>query len=361
VVPCKNDARYLPSALESILSQDYAHVECIVVDGGSTDGTIDLLKRYSDRIRWLSQPDRGSFDAINRGWKLSQGEILTWLNADDLWAPGAVRSAVEVFERKLEVDVVFGTAGVVDELGRFQGDLVPPEWDLEYALRHCLHLIYQPASFMRRRILEKVGWLYPAWCHDHDLWLRIARAGGTFEKIPVRLGMDRMRSENLGSLAKIVIPAKIALTKRFFADPGLPPNLQRLRRRAISSAYVRAVDYLLVHRPVHWLLAVRFLLQAILTNPLNIHSIKERGTRPFRYHGLRLLSRMKFGIFTLVTAIRNRLFRLIAAVLTLPKRWLGRVVQRVFVRGTVSSHSRSIILSAWSRQLIGRLRQRSPR
>ena len=115
----------------------------------------------------------------------SQGEILTWLNADDLWAPGAVRSAVEVFERKLEVDVVFGTAGVVDELGRVQGDLVPPEWDLEYALRHCLHLIYQPASFMRRRILEKVGWLYPAWCHDHDLWLRIARAGGTFEKIPV--------------------------------------------------------------------------------------------------------------------------------------------------------------------------------
>ncbi|HET9387319.1 MAG TPA: glycosyltransferase, partial [Gemmatimonadales bacterium] len=116
VVPCKNDARYLTANLESILSQDYPHVECIVVDGGSSDATVDLLKQYGDRIRWVSEPDRGAFDAINRGWKLSTGDILAWLNADDLWEPGAVRAAVETFEKKRDVDVVYGTARVVDEL-----------------------------------------------------------------------------------------------------------------------------------------------------------------------------------------------------------------------------------------------------
>jgi len=350
VVPCKNDARYLPEAIESILSQDYSHVECIVVDGGSTDGTIDLLERYSDRIRWLSEPDRGAFDAINRGWKFSKGEILAWLNADDLWAPGAVRTAVEVFEQKPEVDVVFGTAGLIDERGQLLFDLVPAAWDLEHALRHCLHIIYQPASFMRRRILEKVGWLYPAWCHDHDLWLRIARAGGTFEKIPTRLGMDRMRPETLGRVAELVIPAKIGLTKRFFADRGLPPNLQRLRGRAMSSAYIHGVEYLEVSKPRHWLTAFRLLVQATLADPLNFRVIKERATRPFRYHIPRLRSRISEP----------------GMLVGVPRRWLGRVVQRIFVRGNrdltvkvdslqqavaAAEHANSVVLDAVASRL----------
>lgn len=312
VVPCKNDARYLGAALDSILSQDYPHLECIVVDGGSTDGTLDMLKRCDGTIRWLSEPDRGAFDAINRGWKLSRGDILTWLNADDLWVPGAVRTAVEVFEHKPDVDVVFGTAGVIDELGQVHGDLVPNAWDLEQALRHCFHIVFQPASFVRRRIVEDVGWLYPAWCHDHDLWLRIARAGGTFQRIPVRLGMDRKRPENLGRLAEVVIPAKIGLTMRFFADPGLPPNLQRLRRRAISAAYVRGVDYLRITRPRHWLSAAGLLARALITDPLNIASISERATRPFRWHLRHSRSRMLRPIRALFAAMGKSLFHLLA-------------------------------------------------
>lgn len=279
VVPCKNDARYLPAALESILSQDYPLLQCIVVDGGSTDGTIDLLKRYGDRIRWLSEPDRGAFDAINRGWQLSEGEVLAWLNADDLWEPGAVRTAVDCFERRPDVDVVYGMAGVVDERGLVHGDLVPPAWDLEYALRHCHHVIFQPASFMRRRILEQVGWLYPAWCHDHDLWLRIARAGGTFARLPVRLALDRRRPDNLGDKPEIVVPAKLALTQRFFADPGLPPAIRRLHRRAIGSACVLAVDYLRIAKARDWLIAARFLARAIAMDPRNILLIGERVMR----------------------------------------------------------------------------------
>ena len=292
VVPCKNDARYLRTALESILSQDYPLLECIVVDGGSTDGTIDLLKRYGDRIRWLSEPDRGPFDAINRGWQLSNGEILAWLNADDLWEPGAVRTVVDFFERRPDVDVVYGIARAIDELGRVQGDLVPRTWDLEHALRCCHHVIFQPASFMRRRILEKVGWLYPAWCHDHDLWLRIARAGGKFAKLPVHLGMDRRRPSNRGDQPEIVVPAKLALTQRFFADPGLPPTIRRLQRRAISGAYVLALDYLRIAKLRDWLLAARFLVQAVAVDPGNTRLIGERLTRLLRRCVKSLLSRV---------------------------------------------------------------------
>jgi FkbM family methyltransferase len=261
------------------------------VDGGSTDGTIDLLKRYGDRIRWLSEPDRGAFDAINRGWQLSKGEILAWLNADDLWEPGAVRAVVDFFARRPDVDVVYGMARTVDEDGRVHGELVPPPWDLEHALRRCHHVIFQPASFMRRRILEQVGWLYPAWCHDHDLWLRIARAGGTFARLPVHLAMDRMRPGNLGAQPEKIIPAKLALTQRFFADPGLPPTIKRLERRAISGACVLAVDYLRIAQPRDWLLAARFLVRAVAADPGNVRLIGERLMQLFRRCIKSLLSR----------------------------------------------------------------------
>jgi FkbM family methyltransferase len=322
VVPCKNDARHLSAALESILSQDYPLLECIVVDGGSADGTIDLLKRYGDRIRWLSEPDRGPFDSINRGWQLSNGEILTWLNADDLWEPGAVRTIVDYFERWPDIDVIYGIAGIVDDLGRAHGDLVPRAWDLEYALRHCQHVIAQPASFMRRRILEQVGWLYPAWCHDHDLWLRIARAGGKFARLPVRLAMARVRPNNWGAQLENVIPAKLALTQRFFADPGLPAPVRRLRRRAISGACALAVDYVQISKPRDWLLAVRFLVRAIAADPGNSPLIGVQLWRFLRRCIKSLLSRVSrlcSKVLVRGAGISRRLARLV-----LPRAVAGR-------------------------------------
>jgi hypothetical protein len=164
-------------------------------------------------------------------------------------------------------------------------------------------MIFQPASFIRRRSLEEVGWLYPAWCHDHDLWLRIARAGGTFAKSPARLAMDRLRSDNLGRIAEIVIPGKIALTKRFFAEPGLPPNLQSLRRRGISSAYVRAIDYLRSDQREHWVWAVGLLMQAVVTDPSNMLAISQRALRPICARSAALRARIR----TFASAMRRAL------------------------------------------------------
>ena len=144
--------------------------------------------------------------------------------------------------------------------------------------------------------------------------------------------MDRSRPDALGRLAELVIPAKIGLTKRFFAAPGLPPHLQKLRRRALSAAYLRAIDYLQMSRPRHWLPAARLLAQATVADPLNVGSISERATRPFRRRLRRLLAPV-FGAMRLVARMCRWLLRLVAALLTVPLPWVGRQLERVFLRG----------------------------
>ena len=118
VVPCKNRAAFLRETLESILQQDYANIECIVMDGGSTDGTVAILESYGDRIQWRSEPDAGPAAAINEGWARASGDVLTWLNADDRWAPGAATRAMSYLKSHPEIDVVYGSCRFIDRHGR---------------------------------------------------------------------------------------------------------------------------------------------------------------------------------------------------------------------------------------------------
>src|SRR5690348_7251696 len=94
ITPSLNQAAFIEAAIESVLAQDYPAIEHVVVDGGSTDGTLDLLKRYGQRVRWISEPDAGQSDAINKGVRMTSGPLLAWLNADDQYTPGAVSRAV---------------------------------------------------------------------------------------------------------------------------------------------------------------------------------------------------------------------------------------------------------------------------
>jgi len=291
VIPCRNDIRFLPSVIDSVLSQDYPNIECIVVDANSTDGTQRLLARYGDKIRWVSRPDNGAFDAINEGWRMSRGEVLAWLNADDLWTPGAVKTAVDYLGRHPEMDVVYGTAGVVDEVGTLWGDLVPRPFELRSALLNCDHIIYQAAAFIRRGILEEVDYLYPAWCHDHDLWLRIAHKGGRFGQVHARLGVDRLRGDNLGRVRDLVIDAKLGLTRRFFDNPDLLPQLLSIRRRSMSNAYVRCLDYLDIKHPTDWLKGATMMTKAIAVDPRNTLYVVRQYTKPFRWHVRTTLAR----------------------------------------------------------------------
>src|SRR5689334_5347243 len=116
VIPTFNTQRFLRDTIDSVLEQDYPNIECIVVDGGSTDGTLEILESYGDAITWISEPDEGHADAINKGWRMCHGEILTWLNADDLWAvPDAALAAAGYLQEHPDVDIVYGDCGLLDE------------------------------------------------------------------------------------------------------------------------------------------------------------------------------------------------------------------------------------------------------
>lgn len=279
VIPSLNRSEFLVPTVESVLQQDYPCIECIVVDGGSIDGTLDVLHSYDGRIKWVSEPDQGPPDAINKGWRLGRGEILAWLNADDLWAPGAVRKVVSYLQEHPEADVVYGDCGIIDQDGKRIKTVRVREWDLKYAVEKCDHIIYQAGCFMRRSVLERVGWLYPKLCHDHELWLRISLAGGRFKRLPVLLAYARDHAGNLGSRSDLVIPLKLDLTREFFENPDLPLRLRRLRGRALSNAYLRGVDYVLGDRlgwHRYWPRIFYLGWQAIGADPTNVPRILKR-------------------------------------------------------------------------------------
>jgi len=259
VVPTYNRERYLKDTLDSILSQSYPHVECIVMDAGSTDGTLDLLRSYGERIQWRSGPDSGAAEAINKGWALSKGSVLAWLNADDCWAPGAAQFVADYLQQNPQTDVLYGACGIIDAAGSLVDEYPPERWDLRRAVLTCDHLINQAAAFMRREALESVGWLTEAWCHDHDLWLRLAQAGKRFDRVERRLADARIWPDNLGNQASVVIPAKLALTRRFFDSPALSPEQRGWQQRAWSGAYLRCIDYLRPLQAELWRMAWRSL------------------------------------------------------------------------------------------------------
>ena len=177
VVPSFQQVRFLPSALDSILSQDYGKLEVLVYDGGSTDGTLEVLKGYGDRIWFRSDRDGGQGHAVNEGFERAKGEIVAWLNSDDIYYPGAVSKAVAALQAQPDAGLVYGEGDLVDEGGvlmrRFP-ETVP--FDL-WRLANVSDYILQPTVFFRRWVLERYGMLDEglAWGLDWDLWLRLGR------------------------------------------------------------------------------------------------------------------------------------------------------------------------------------------
>lgn len=175
VTPSFNQGRFIEETIQSVLNQDYPHVEYLVIDGGSTDDTLEILRRYDDRLTWISGPDRGQSHAINKGFRMATGEILCWLNADDLYEPGAIRTAVDYLSSHPEVAMTYGLVKVISE----SGDLTEVKtsskaFDL-WSVIHWAYGIDQASTFFRRAAIEEVGYLDEDlhWCMDWDLWVRI--------------------------------------------------------------------------------------------------------------------------------------------------------------------------------------------
>jgi glycosyltransferase involved in cell wall biosynthesis len=178
ITPSFNQARYLEQTIRSVLGQEYPRIEYIVVDGASTDGSVEIVKKYADKLAWwVSERDSGQAEAINKGLGRATGEIAAWLNSDDYYLPGAVSSAVRVFEENPDVVLVYGDMLAVDENGDPFNTLRYKQLTLQDLL--CFQIIGQPAVFFRREAFEEAGLLDPTFHFllDHHLWIRIAQHG----------------------------------------------------------------------------------------------------------------------------------------------------------------------------------------
>ena len=192
LTPSFNQARWLPDTLKSVRQQTYESIEHIVVDGGSTDGSVEILRAAAGKMRWVSEPDDGQADALNKAFGLSHGEIIGWLNSDDAYfSREAVSTVVSVFEREREVDVVYGNAALAGPDGEiFHMIWRPP--GLRAVLNIArLDLFIQPAVFVRRRALAD-GFLDDTMqsAMDHELWIRLARSA-RFRRVGRVLAIDR--------------------------------------------------------------------------------------------------------------------------------------------------------------------------
>jgi glycosyltransferase involved in cell wall biosynthesis len=202
ITPVRNGMPFVAEMIESVRRQDYPHVEHIAVDGGSTDGTLDVL-RHSDGLIWVSEPDRGMYDAINRGFRMARGEIVAYQNADDRYVvPGAISTAAQHLREHPEVDVVFGSFRYIDEGGTpISGPQPAAPVDLR-ALRRC-NVVPPHATFVRRAVVEQGHWLDPElqFAGDWDWLLGMSEAGRRFAQLPAVLSEFRLHPRSKTSRA----------------------------------------------------------------------------------------------------------------------------------------------------------------
>lgn len=197
-MPTLNQGVFIERALRSITDQRYPHLEIVVQDGGSTDGTLEVLDRWRDRVTAVaSEPDDGQADAINRAFTRTSGEIMGWLNSDDALLPGALAHVGAFFAQHPEVDAVYGWRIVIDDADRHVGRWTVPANTHDYL--PWADYVPQETLFWRRELWERVGGRLDAelsFALDWDLLLRFREAGAAFACLPVYLGAFRLHSDS---------------------------------------------------------------------------------------------------------------------------------------------------------------------
>lgn len=224
VVPSLNQGEYLEQCIESILSQQYSNLELFVIDGGSNDNSVDVLKAYDARISsWVSEPDKGQSDAINKGFSQATGDIVAWLNADDYYLPRAFDRVKEAYQVRSSAPFYFGDGFRVDRFGNIISKFFPTDRVIfsRQALVMGLNYILQPATFISREALEKVGYLDTDLHYgmDSDLWMRLSVLGIP-EAIQTALAASREYETTktaTGSFARVEELRKISMN-----HSGLP-------------------------------------------------------------------------------------------------------------------------------------------
>jgi glycosyltransferase involved in cell wall biosynthesis len=206
VTPSYNQGRYIQRTIESVLSQQFpGALEYLVMDGGSRDETVGILQRYSTRLSWVSERDGGQADAVNKALSRATGDVIGWLNSDDIYYPGAFLAVCEAFDSDSDLDVIYGDANHIDEEDRVIEPYPTEEHDFSRLLNTCYFC--QPAVFFRKSVVDRFGALNVRlqYCMDYEYWLRLAIVGAKFGRVRRVLAGSRLYAQNktLGSRARV--------------------------------------------------------------------------------------------------------------------------------------------------------------
>jgi len=205
ITPILNGVNYLEPCIESVLTQSYPHIEHVFIDGGSTDGTLDVLvsysARYPDRVRFISEPDKGRDDAGNKGVKMAKGEIFGALGSDDMLEPGAIQTVVEFFRANPGAYFVFGDCNYIDEKGEIIRTYRPKDFNLKKIINDRMY-VYTTSAFYKREVFEKIGLYYvtevAALMSDFDF---VIRAGKVFQIHRIEKVLSNFRAHEGGATA----------------------------------------------------------------------------------------------------------------------------------------------------------------
>jgi glycosyltransferase involved in cell wall biosynthesis len=252
VTPSFNQGAFLEEAIQSVLDQNYPNLEYFVLDGGSSDNSVDIIHKYSSRLTyWHSQPDKGQSDAINQGFSMAAGEILAWINSDDAYYPGVLLDIAEAFQKYKDYGIIFGFNNDVDQSGRVirHGGYFP---FFSHGFRTGF-MFGQPTSFWRREVWEKCGPLDTSlhYCMDYDFFAKALLNGYRFKSIHLKVCRFRYHSNSktLASRQNFYKESRILMHNYFPEqhDTLIKDRISRIEYLGLRAArkIVRKSSYLL--------------------------------------------------------------------------------------------------------------------
>lgn len=306
VTPSFNQASFLEDTILSVKGQDYPRIEHIVIDGGSTDGSVEILRAYASELAyWISEPDGGSSDAVNKGWRRAQGDYLWILNSDDTFAtPHIISALVQYLEEHPDIDLVYGDIFWTDAIGHIIGERIFPEYDLLTLFLDEGQLPFA-GCLMRRRVLNKVGYFDTNFvsCDDFDYFIRVALAG--------KLGHLRQFTAyfrvhpDSSTQARLPLSAEetLRVCAKYLHSPTAPPEIRANRRRIWGRAHHYAAScYFRSGYP---------------------QQAREHLLKAFRFTPGRMLRPWLWGMLLICCLDRERSLRVRASVLRRSRRSYG--------------------------------------
>ncbi len=243
VTPSFNQGHFIRATIESVLSQDYSRIEYIVMDGGSKDETAQVVREYASRLKFVSERDRGQSDAINKGFQMAKGEVVSWLNSDDTILPGAISHAVRAFEANPAAGAVYGEGYLLDYDGNVTGRFPVTEPFNLWKLVHLSDYILQQTVYFRRAVLEEIGWVDQKLHYVMD-WDLLIRIGKRYELVYIPEYMGCLREYGTaktfaGGATRV---AEIGEVLRRETGDWLPPGYVVYGLDAYSKIWYEAID-----------------------------------------------------------------------------------------------------------------------